>query len=51
MQALNSADLKNLYKFMKFKYSCVGAGALIVVIPFYLAFLYFEKNYNYSFTF
>lgn len=41
----------DLYSLMRFKYSCIGTGVLIIVVPCYIAFLYFEKNYDYSFTF
>lgn len=51
MIGLSSDELSRVSKILKFKYSCIATGALFVLIPVYVGFLYFEKNYDYSFKF
>lgn len=51
MRIINARELRDFYSLMRFKYSCIGAGVLMIVVPCYIAFLYFENNYDYSFTF
>jgi hypothetical protein len=51
MRALSSEELNRVSQLLKFKYTCVGTGIMIVLLPAYLIYLYVERKYDYSFSF